>query len=125
MAPLKGPRAQTTGSADFEPDDFLASWAKDSKTLLPQENGLRSSIIAAFNLGQSDNYVYHAVASVTLAQVQDAIEHGSDHGFHAWYSDDAGKPSEVSVWTAHLDFNLILCARLSYHYSFLRPLQLT
>ena len=125
MPPPKGPRAQTTGSADFQPDVFLASWAKDLKMLLPQENGLLSSIIAAFNLGQSDNYVYHAVASVTLAQAQDAIEHGSDNGLHAWYFDEAGKPSVVSVWTAHLDFNLILCARLSYHHSFLRPLQLT
>ncbi|KAL8911666.1 MAG: hypothetical protein Q9171_003193 [Xanthocarpia ochracea] len=100
MPPPKGPRAQTTGSADFQPDVFLASWAKDSKTLLPQENGLRSSIIAAFSLGQSDNYVYHAVASVTLAQVQEAIEHGSDHGLHAWYFDEAGKPSELPPPTA-------------------------
>ncbi|KAL8754826.1 MAG: hypothetical protein Q9199_004069 [Rusavskia elegans] len=95
MPPAKGPQAQTTGSAHFDPDAFLASWAKDSKTLLPQGNDLRSSIIAAFNLAQSDSYVYHAIASVTLAQVQESIRHGGEHGLHAWYPDEAGKLSEL------------------------------
>ena len=95
MALTKGHRARTTGSAQFEPDAFFASWAKDSNALVPQGSDLRSSIIAAFDLAQSDNYVYHAVASVTLAQVQAAIEHGGENGLHAWYPDEAGKPSEV------------------------------
>ena len=125
MPPAKGPQAQTIGSAEFDPDAFLASWAQDFPTLLPQGNDLRSSIIAAFNLAQSDNYVYHAVASVTLAQVQEAIQHGDENGLHAWYPDEAGKSSEVGplpdIWTPCL----ILCARLSCHHSILRPLQLT
>lgn len=97
MKPAKGPCAQTTGSARFQPDAFIESWANDRGSLLPQSNGLRSSIIAAFHLAQTDNYVYHAIASVTLAQVQEAIEHGGENGLHAWYPDKSGKPSEVSL----------------------------
>ncbi|KAL9011342.1 MAG: hypothetical protein Q9173_003800 [Seirophora scorigena] len=89
MRPARGPRAQTTGSAQFEPDAFFERWAKDSSALLPREdNDLRSSITAAFNLPESDSYVYNAIASVTLKQVQEAIEHGGRNGLHAWYTDD-------------------------------------
>ncbi|KAL8998390.1 MAG: hypothetical protein Q9169_002518 [Polycauliona sp. 2 TL-2023] len=95
MPHTKAPRAQTTGSAHFDPDALFTSWATDSKSLIPQGNDLRSSIIAAFDLAQSDNYVYHAVASVTLAQVQDAINHGGERGLHAWYPDEAGNPSQL------------------------------
>lgn len=95
MPPTKGPRAQTTGSTQFEPDAFFVSWTKDSKALPSHGNDLRPSIIAAFDLAESDNYVYHAIASVTLAQVQAAIEHGGENGLHAWYPNEAGKPSEV------------------------------
>ncbi|KAL8831465.1 MAG: hypothetical protein Q9170_005280 [Blastenia crenularia] len=87
--------AQTTGSARFDPDAFFESWENESKSLLPQNNDLRSSIITSFNLAQSDNYVYHAVASVTLAQVQEATEHGGEHGLHAWYPDSTGKAPEL------------------------------
>ncbi|KAL9040738.1 MAG: hypothetical protein Q9180_001727 [Flavoplaca navasiana] len=100
MPTTKGPRAQTTGSTQFEPDAFFATWAKEFKALIPQGNNLRSSITAAFDLAQSDNYVYHAVASVTLAQVQAAIEHGGGNGLHAWYPDEVGKPSEIPPPTA-------------------------
>lgn len=97
MPPVKGPHAQTTGSAQFDPDAFFDTWATESRVLLPQENKLRSSIISAFNLAQSDNYVYHAIASVTLAEVQSAIESEEDCGLQAWYPDEAGKPSEVGA----------------------------
>ncbi|KAI4194549.1 MAG: hypothetical protein LQ350_007709 [Teloschistes chrysophthalmus] len=97
MPPAKGPRAQTTGSSKFDPDVFFENWAKNGNTLLPQNNDLRTSIISAFNLAQSDNYVYHAIASVTLAQVQEAIDHGAENGMHAWYPDETGKSTEQSV----------------------------
>lgn len=37
--------------------------------------------------------VYHAIASVMLTQIQDAIDHGTDEDgtFHAWYRDSEGK----------------------------------
>ena len=49
-------------------------------------------MIATFNLPEDDNYVYHAIASVTLAQVQVAIDHGAVSGLHAWYFDREGRP---------------------------------
>lgn len=97
MPPVKGPCAQTTGSSGFHPDAFFEVWDKEARSLLPQDNDLRYSIITAFNLAQSDNYVYHATASVTLAQVQKAIEHGGDHNFHNWYPEDSGQASAVSI----------------------------
>lgn len=88
MAP-SARRAKTTGSAHFDPDAFFESWT--STQPLPEGNGLRSSIIAAFDLPLSDHYVYHAIASVTLADVQQAIAGGNQHGLHAWYIDEDTK----------------------------------
>lgn len=107
MRPAKGPRAQTIGSAQFEPGTFFDSWAKDPGSLPPLDNDLRTSITTAFNLPESDNYVYHAVASVTLKQMQEAIEHGGQNGLHAWYTDGSGKKSEVSHCSLYRVQNLM------------------
>lgn len=80
-------KAETVGSRNFEPDRFLHSWDLEG---LPVKNNLRSAIVQAFGLREDDNYVYHATASVTLAQVQTAIDHGDANGMHAWYRDEAG-----------------------------------
>lgn len=97
MPPVKGPGAHTTGSSRFDPELFFERWEEESASLLPQKNDLRQSIITAFNLAQTDSYVYHAIASVTLSQVQEAVEHGGDHGLHNWYPDESGRSSEVSI----------------------------
>lgn len=95
MRPTQSLRPQTTGSAGFNPDAFFESWVKDSSSLLPQNNDLRASIIESFNLSQSDRFVYNTIASVTLAQVQQAIGHTGENGLHAWYPNRDGEPSEV------------------------------
>ena len=82
-------RARTTGSVGFEPDSFLEKWTASKP--LPEQDNLRASITKAFDLPSNDHYVYHAVASVTLSQVQEAIRVGSEHGLHAWYLDDNGE----------------------------------
>ena len=88
MAPtISGPR--TTGAADFHPDILLLKWSQSQKTL-PLDKDFRNSIIKTFSLPQSDTYVYHAIASVTLSQVQEAIDHGGEAGLHAWYRDESG-----------------------------------
>ncbi|KAL9613042.1 MAG: hypothetical protein Q9167_002388 [Letrouitia subvulpina] len=92
MPPFKRIGTRTTGSAHFDPDEFFEKWAKESESLLPKDD-FRSSIIAAFNLAQNDSYVYHAIASVSLAQVQEAIDQRGNNGLHAWYLDDTGNPS--------------------------------
>ena len=82
-------KARTQGSARFDPDAFFERWA--STRSLPEGNNLWSSIIAAFDLPSNDHYVYYAIASVTLADVQQAIAAGDQHGLHAWYMDDSDK----------------------------------
>jgi len=83
-------RAHTTGSAQFDPDAFFERWASEHN--LPEGRDLRSSIINAFNLPSNDHFVYHAIASVTLTDVQQAISGGAQHGLHAWYLNEDGKP---------------------------------
>jgi hypothetical protein len=81
---------RTEGSASFGADAFFEAWDIGHCTP-PHNNDFRSSIIATFNLPDDDSYVYHATASVTLAQVQIAIDHGAESGLHAWYLDSEGK----------------------------------
>ena len=86
----------------IDPDTLFEKWASSGKTL-PIDNDLRSSIISTFSLSQNDSYVYHAMASVTLFQVQKAIDHGGESGLHAWYLDDEGKPVDTIQSKAYCD----------------------
>ena len=61
-----------------------------AKKALAADN-FRDAVQAAFNLPQKDDYVYHAVASVTLDQVQTAVNAGVAHGLCDWYTDEHGK----------------------------------
>ena len=92
MPPLR-PQAQSVKSASFDPTLFFDAWPEQSVELLPHDNDFRTSIINAFGLKDSDNYVYHATASVTLAQVQQVVNQaGGESGMlHAWYRDPEGK----------------------------------
>jgi len=83
-------RARTIGSAQFDADSFFERWSSERD--LPTGSDLRSSIIKAFDLSSNDHYVYHAIASVTLADVQQAISVGLQHGMHGWYLAENGKP---------------------------------
>ncbi|CAF9933663.1 MAG: hypothetical protein HETSPECPRED_008733 [Heterodermia speciosa] len=97
-------KARTTGSANWAPDVFFETW--ESSKSLPKDDDLRTSITSAFNLSNRDSYVYHAIASVTLSEVQEAIENGNENGLHAWYLDAEGKAipsppqSDVSAYTS-------------------------
>lgn len=82
--------ARTLSTAHFDPDAFFDGW--DSTRTPPDGNDLRSSIIRAFDLPSDDHYVYRAIASITLGDVQRAIGCGAQHGLHAWYLDEDGKP---------------------------------
>lgn len=86
--------AKTVGSATWTPDDFLKQWAQPDSTSHPRahldHDDLETSIKQSFALPENDSYVYHAVASVTLHQVQQAIQAGNKNGMHAWYLEDNG-----------------------------------
>jgi hypothetical protein len=92
-------KATTVDSRDFYPDQFLNSWHPAS---IPQNNDLRTAIVKSFRLKQTDDYVYHAIASVTLSQVQVAIDHGDVNGMHAWYRDVAGQQVTQSPFMSSL-----------------------
>ncbi|KAG8529736.1 uncharacterized protein KY384_005217 [Bacidia gigantensis] len=83
--PVEPQKPYATGSKGFDPDDFLAQWPKKAQAL--SKHDFRSSIIDNFNLPHNDSYVYHAIASVTLSQVQEATNHGREANLHAC-SDD-------------------------------------
>lgn len=93
------PKAQvrTVGAFSLNPDTFFETWAVDGPNLLPKNNDFRTSIIKTFGLPSNDDYVYHATASVTLAQVQNAINFGGTNGLHAWYLDDEGKQVRYEI----------------------------
>ena len=90
MAARALPSIGTEGSSSFDPDQLLAEW-DTAKLPGPEDNHLHSAISAVFGLSQTDDYVYHAVASVTLSQVQSAIGHGNANGMLAWYRDEQGQ----------------------------------
>ncbi|KAF2456279.1 hypothetical protein BDY21DRAFT_415907 [Lineolata rhizophorae] len=94
----------TLRSAAFSPDAFFDNW--NPRRALPAEetddaadnaggrNDFRAAVVRAFNLKPDDDYVYHATASVTLAQVQQALNAGRKGGLHAWYRDQDGNEIE-------------------------------
>jgi hypothetical protein len=80
----------TVGSTSFGPDSFIKQWNLE---FVPksEDNDLNGCIQKAFGLKSKDDYVYHAIASVTLQQVQSAVNAGSRNGMHAWYKDEEGQ----------------------------------
>lgn len=52
-----------------------------------------AAVAVSFNLSPRDDYVYHAIVSVTLSQVQHAIGMGGANGLHTWYRDLTPPPS--------------------------------
>ncbi|KAI9686824.1 MAG: hypothetical protein M1820_010544 [Bogoriella megaspora] len=105
MPPPQAIPARTIGSASFDPESFTEAW-KEGQYGPPTDNDLRGAIIKAFGLKETDEYVYHAIASVTLSQVQVAINHGSEGGLHAWYKEEDGKlippppPADINAYTS-------------------------
>jgi hypothetical protein len=79
----------TVGTPSFDPDKFFEAW--DSAKSIPVDNDVRGAIIRAFKLNDNDDYVYHAIASVTLSQVQNALNAGRKGRLCAWYRDEQGE----------------------------------
>jgi hypothetical protein len=86
--PATATAPSTVGAESFDPDDLFQDEQKlkEANSHLAN-NDLRSAVIAFFALPATDDYVYHAISSVTLAQVQQAVQQGGQHGLHDWYKD--------------------------------------
>jgi len=110
MSPSTTAGPHTVGSSSFDPDRFFAQWDEPG---FPRDDDLKSFIIRAFGLKADDNYVYHAIASVTLDQVQVAINAGGLNGMHVWYRDEKGEQvTRKSSPSAFLLFHQLLMKRL-------------
>ncbi|KAK6544052.1 hypothetical protein TWF694_000765 [Orbilia ellipsospora] len=82
------PGPKTYWSGGLTSDIFFTAWTEEKQKDPVPNNDFRTAIIQAFGLGQDDVYVYHAIASATLKQVQNAIAQGGNQGLHAWYRDE-------------------------------------
>ncbi|KAI0174655.1 hypothetical protein BJ166DRAFT_512644 [Pestalotiopsis sp. NC0098] len=51
------------------------------------KDDLAAAVAESFALPPRDAYTYHAIVSVTLAQVQHVVGLGAANGLHAWYRD--------------------------------------
>lgn len=91
------------GSPTFDPDVTIDDDAAHERALgyLAEDNDLAAAIRTWFRLPDDDTYVYHAIASVTLAQAQAVV--AADGGPNvSWYDvtddcDPAGLPTPVDV----------------------------
>ncbi|KAF3911878.1 hypothetical protein AA313_de0209888 [Arthrobotrys entomopaga] len=82
------PGTQIYWSSGLTPEDFFAAWTEEKQKDPVPNDDFRTAIIQGFGLSRNDIYVYHAVASVNLTQVQNAIAQGGKQGLHAWYRDE-------------------------------------
>ncbi|KAF6825318.1 hypothetical protein CPLU01_10362 [Colletotrichum plurivorum] len=93
--PSKGARfVHCVGAPEFDPESYFndAPRQEKAKELLAQNN-LFGAINVSFGIDpQKDTYVYHAMTSVRLGQVQGIVNMGGENELHAWYRDDEGKP---------------------------------
>ncbi|KAH6647097.1 hypothetical protein BKA67DRAFT_663443 [Truncatella angustata] len=108
MAPSRTPTKPFTyceGVSRWDPATYIAD-----KDLLARavahlaKDDLISAVAESFSLPPRDSYVYHAIVSVTLAQVQHVIGLGAANGLHAWYRYPSAPPPEKQQKLGPSDF---------------------
>lgn len=81
------------GSPSFAPDDLIEDTERQSQALeLLAKNDLYNASRVLLRLPEDDVYTYHAMTSVSLAQVQKVVNLGAANGLHAWYRAEDGTP---------------------------------
>ncbi|KAK6952110.1 hypothetical protein Daesc_006641 [Daldinia eschscholtzii] len=104
MAPSKA-FTYCEGASSWNPTTYVADTALHERVeALLTSDDFQSAIIASFSLPhpRRDSYVYHAIVSVTLAEVQHIVSLGRQNAFHAWYfepkppSEDDEKSEQTS-----------------------------
>ena len=85
--------ARCVGSPSFSPDEIIANQDKHQKAREHlAQNNLYEASRALLGFPAQDSYVYHATASVKLAEVQKVVNFGGVNGLHAWYRNEDGTP---------------------------------
>ena len=82
---------RTVNAGPFNPDELFEQWGNGNLSA-PQGRELQPAVKRLFDLKENDTYVYHAVMGVSLAEVQEALNHGRKSGLHTWYLDEEGQP---------------------------------
>ncbi|KAK9776370.1 hypothetical protein SCAR479_06982 [Seiridium cardinale] len=98
MAPSRvsaKPFTYCEGASKWDPAIYIADKELHTRTASHlAKDDLASAIAESFALPPRDAYTYHAIVSVTLAQVQHVIGLGAANGLHAWYRDPSAPPAE-------------------------------
>lgn len=100
--------AACVGSPQFDPNSRVKdAKARTSALAALEQNDLTAAIRGWFQLPASDSYTYHAMTSVTLAQVQHVVSLGAANSLHAWYADPETKdpqppppPADIEAYIA-------------------------
>lgn len=94
--PPQTKREFCVGSSSFHPHQYQqdAQIRAEVEQLL-LKNDLFNASRVLFSLPQDDTYVYHAMASVRLREVQHVIGLGRSNGLHAWYRNEDDNNSVV------------------------------
>lgn len=102
MATKGGSKKGCLGSPAFDPDERVHDAAAREEALDHlRKDGFRDAITSWFKLPTGDKYVYHAITSVLLAQVQDFVDKGRANGLHDWYRNEAGEVVSLSLLITH------------------------
>ena len=84
------------GSPSFDPDERVKDKAAQESALQDLgKDAFKDAITSWFKLPATDKYVYHAMTSVQLAEVQDVVQKGRANGLHDWYRNEDKKPVSV------------------------------
>lgn len=86
------------GNPAFNPDEYPQDPSRQEKVREHlRKNDLYHAIVTAFGLPERDTYTYHAMTSVTLAQVQHVVSLGGANNLHAWYRAEDGAPVSLQI----------------------------
>lgn len=91
------PKQGCVGSPTFDPAQQVRDeGAREEALAHLRKDELQDAVRSWFKLPATDKYVYHAITSVQLAQVQEVVKRGRANGLHDWYRNDAGEAVSIS-----------------------------
>lgn len=88
----QGTRNVVMALQNFNPDAFLETWSDARYSPIHNGKTFAQCIRAAFDIPETDKYIYRAQAETTLDITQRAIAAKRAHGLHGWYHNEDGKP---------------------------------